>query len=370
MPPSLRILLSHCAIVVLVLVVFSSAAPAQTSSAPNQPSQPAQAAPTAQAQLPAKWSDAVRALAEKIASTAGSPRRIFLDVKNISSLDSSSILRIRQAIQAELGSNGFKPGPGGLRVHVTLSEGSDGYIWVAEFESANGRQVAIVSAPREPVGSPSQAKISLSLDKRLVWEQPEKFVDFELFTRPVGMYSTLLILEPDRLAYYRAADSKWEFWKSVPISHSRPLPRDLPGGINSSTDTEIPWLPGVQCSGDVEDPDKIQCGPLKTDFVGAPRTLNPPAHEQGEFAALSDRCGADSVLMVSGSGDWTQPDTIQGYLLPDVEGQAMPSGSALAMDGPVMDIQADGRGLAGRAVVRNLKTSKFEAYIVTATCSH
>jgi hypothetical protein len=367
MRPSLRILLSHCAIVVLLLVVFSSTAPAQTSSAPNQLTQPAQ---TAQAQLPAKWNDAVRALAEKIASTAGSPRRVSLDVRNISSLDSSSTSRIRQAIQTELASSGFKPGAGGLRVHVTLSEESEGFIWAAEFESANGRQVAIVSAPREPVGSPSQGKVSLSLDKRLVWEQSEKFVDFELFTRPVGMYSTLVILEPDRLAYYRAADSKWEFWKSVPIPHAGPWPRDLPGGINASTDTEVPWLPGVQCSGDVEDPDKIQCAPLNREFAGGSKTFNPPAHEQGEFTALSDRCGTDSVLIVSGSGDWTQPDTIQGYLLPDVEGQAMPSGSALAMDGPVMDIQADGRGLAARAVVRNLKTGKFEAYIVTATCSH
>jgi hypothetical protein len=75
------------------------------------------------------------------------------------------------------------------------------------------------------------------------------------------------------------------------------------------------------------------------------------------------------VVLASGSGDWTQPDTIQGYLLEEFEAQAAASGNSLGLDGPVMDILADGRQLAARAIVRNLKTGKYEAYIVTATCS-
>jgi hypothetical protein len=369
MRPSRRIPLSHCAIVVLLVAAFSSATLAQNSGPANRPAQPEQAAPATQAQLPAKWNEAVRALAEKIAGATGSPRKISVEVKNISSLDSSATSRIRQAIESDLAGEGVKLNAGGLRVRVTISEGTEGYIWVAECDAADGRQLAIVSAPKEAISTADHLKESLSLDKKLVWEQPGKFVDFALFTRPVGSYSTLVVLEPDRLAYYRSADSPWQFWKSIPIPHTTTWPRDLRGRIGASNEIETPWLPGVQCYGDLEDPDKVQCGPLKQHLLITRIRLNVPGHQQAELAGLWNRCGADSVVLASGSGDWTQPDTIQGYLLPEFQAQAIPSGSALGMDGPVMDLHPEGRELAARAVVRNLKTGKYEAYIVTATCS-
>ena len=257
-----------------------------------------------------------------------------------------------------------------MRVRVTLSEGIEGFIWVAECDAADGRQLAIVSAQKESIGSHDQSKVSLSLDKRIVWEQPGKFVDFELFTRPVGLYSTLVILEPDRLAYYRSDDTQWQFWKSVPIPHSAPWPRDLRGRIAGSNEIETPWLPGVQCSGELEDPDKTQCGPLKKHLLIDRMKLNVPGHDQDELAGIWTKCGADWVVLASGSDDWTQADTVQGYLLADLQAQAAPSGEPLGLDGPVMDLHAEGRQLAARAIVRNLKTGKYQAYIVTATCSN
>lgn len=370
MRPSRRIPLTHSAIIVLLLAVLPSVTLAQTTSPPNQPAQSAQTPPTAQAQLPAKWDEAVRALAEKIASAAGSSRTISFELKNISSLDSSAASQVRQAIESELAGRGFKPVASGLRVRLTLSEGAEGYIWVAECEVADGTKLAIVSAPKEAIGAADQAKASLSLDKRLVWKQSGKFLDFALFTRPVGSYSTLVILEPERLAYYRSEDSQWQFWKSVPIPLSGPWPRDLRGRIGSSNEIETPWLPGVQCSGDLEDPEKIQCGPLRKRLLVDRMKLNVPGHEQDELAGIWTKCGADWVVLASGSGDWTQPDVIQGYFLADLQARAVPSGEPLGLDGPVMDLHTEGRELAARAIVRNLKTGKYEAYIVTATCAH
>jgi hypothetical protein len=368
MRPYRRILLSHCAIIVLLLAVASRVSQAQISSPPSRPVQQAQASLAAQPQLPAKWNDAVRALAEKIATAVGTSRRISLELKNISSMDSSAASQIHNVTQSELTARGFKTGAGGMRVRLTLSEGTEGFVWVAECDVADGSKLAIVSAPKEAIGAADQAKPSLSLDKSLVWEQSGKFLDFALFTRPAGSNSTLVILEPDRLAYYRSDDGQWQFWKSVPISHSAPWPRDLRGRIGGSNQIETPWLPGVQCSGDLEDPDKIQCGAWKQHLPITQLRLNVPGHEQNELAGLG-RCGPDSVVLASGSGDWTQPDTIQGYLLEEFEAQAAASGNSLGLDGPVMDILADGRQLAARAIVRNLKTGKYEAYIVTATCS-
>jgi hypothetical protein len=367
MRPPRRYPLSRCGIIFLLLAVFPGVAFSQSLNSSNQSAQPATAA---QAQLPPKWSEAVRALAEKIASTAGSSRRFSLELKNISSLDSSTATRIRQALDSELAGKGLKPGVGGMSVRVTLSEGMEGYIWVADCDTADGSKLVLVSAPKEAIASPDQARESLSLDKRLVWAQPGKFFDFSLFIRPVGHYSTLVILEPDRLAYYQSEDSEWQFWKSVPIPHAAPWPRNVRGSIENSSGIEIPWLPGVQCSGDLWDPDKVQCGPLKLKLLILRTRPKVPGHQQDEIVELTNRCGADSVVLASGTGDWTQPDTIQGYLLPEILAQAIPSGSPLELDGPVMNLHGEGTELAANAIVLNLKTGNYEGYIVTAACNH
>ncbi len=85
---------------------------------------------------------------------------------------------------------------------------------------------------------------------------------------------------------------------------------------------------------------------------------------------LSERCGDKSVALVSGNGDWTQPDSLQGYLFSDiVNPNAVPYGGAIEFDGPIMSMQADDRESV-RAIVHNLKTGNYEGYVITATCNH
>jgi hypothetical protein len=45
-------------------------------------------------------------------------------------------------------------------------------------------------------------------------------------------------------------------------------------------------------------------------------------------------------------------------------------GNAMQTGGPVMSLQAEADASAGRAIVHNLKTGEYEAYIVTATCGN
>jgi hypothetical protein len=361
MRPSRRILLTHSAIFVLLVAVLSGATLAQSSGAPSHP--------VPQAQLPAKWNDAVRELAEKITNAAGSSHRISLEVNNISSLDSSVASRICQAVESELVGRGFLRGEGGLRVLLTLSEGMRGYIWIAESEAADGRQVAIVTAPKERVSALDQTKLSLSLEKRLVWEQPGRMLDFAVLFDPLGQYSKLLVLEPGQLVYYQWSDGRWQNWRSIPISHQSPWPRSLRGLISASSDVESSGSSDVLCSGDLDDPDKVECGPFRKHYLHTRVNLKIPGHGQGEILGYWTHCGTDVVVLASGRGDWTQPDTLQGFLLADLEAEAAPSGGALEFDGAVTELSPQDKQSAGRVVVRNLKTGKYEAYLVTATCS-
>jgi hypothetical protein len=67
--------------------------------------------------------------------------------------------------------------------------------------------------------------------------------------------------------------------------------------------------------------------------------------------------------------DWTQPDSLQAYLVEDFREGGEASGSAIEFDGPVLALHGEGQNTL-RAIVRNLKTGNYEGYIVTATCNH
>jgi hypothetical protein len=251
-------------------------------------------------------------------------------------------------------------------VAVTLSEGTEGLIWVAEIRHGEARQVAIVVVAKSGDGSGDRAKESLSLDRRLIWEQQARILDFALFNSSGEASTTLAILEPDRIVFYRTVNAQWQLWRTIDITHPGPWPRDLRGSIDLSENKV--WFPRVQCFVDFENPDKIDCV-SQVKSIDKPQTVV-LGHEGSEVASIPGKCGSGSVILASGTGDWTQPDSIQGYLSGDSQGQAVASGDPVAFDGPIFSLQPAGKEGAARAVARNLKTGNYEAYIVTATCSY
>jgi hypothetical protein len=326
--------------------------------------------------------NAVHTLANKIAAAAGSTQSLSLDTKNISSLSTSDASAARQALEAELAQRHFRlvPSPSApatdapVQVLVTFSEGVDAFVWVAEIRPANGsdseRQVAIVAVAKPTNNISRGAQDSLTLDKKLIWEQPDKFVDFAMLPQSPGASSALLILEPDRLASYRSSNGKvgtqWQPWQSVMIAHPSGRTRDVVGRIDIANQKIS--LQGVECSGDLQQPQSLKCAPL-TRTLGE-REMEIPGHEGAESAQLAAKCGEGNVLFATGTGDWTQPDLIQGFESANTSGQPTASGDPIAMDGPVISFWPSPGGNDARAVVYNLKTGHYEGYVVTATCNH
>jgi len=333
------------------------------------------------AQLPPQWNDAVGQLADKIAADVSPLHPLSLEAKNMSSLSPTEATSVRSALESELKNRSFRIAPAdsaaatvqsATQVQFTLAESAEDYVLVAEIESTSEPdirpQIAIVSAPKATPGiAGQQSNEFLSLDKRLIWQQPGKFLDFALLAGPPEFYSILAILEPERLVAYRSSDSQWKMRKAVAIPHSKPWPRDLQGTI--SVENKIVSLPGVQCIGDVLDLDKISCA-LPRVLNGARTSVDIPGRERSPNVELFARCGSGSVVLASGTGDWTQPDSIQGYVHAEADRPATPFGAPMDLDGPVTALWAESRENAARAIVRNLKTGNYEGYIVTATCSH
>ena len=353
---------------ILVPIQISHGQTASAATASRLSTQDAQ-----QAGVPDKWNDAVKTLAGKIAVAVKPSRVISLDVKNISSLGSAEVEAIREALAAELTSRGIRLASGEPRVDVTLSENTERYVWVVALRREGNHDgdsnVEIISGLKTPDEPSIQSKESLLLSRRLIWQQSAPFLDFTVFYGLAGaQFSTLLILEGDRLVYYEAKNGGWYLKTTLTFPHSEPVRRDPTGGI--SAERNIVRAPGIQCTGELRDPAKVECGLWKETILWGPY-ISPKIPERdtrAEGGLLSDRCGNSSIDLVSGNGDWTQTDSIQGYLVADIQAEAVASGSPLEFDGPVTAMRGDANSL--RVIVRNLRTSNYEGYIVTATCSH
>jgi hypothetical protein len=323
-------------------------------------------------QLPQKWDEAVRALAENIVADANPARTISLDVKNISSLASADAGVIRQALASDLTHRGFHfdaASSAEARVEVTLSETADRYVWVAETRVGDANRVAMVDAVRSPDSSTRKEVDTVVLDRKLVWQQPGKILDFALFQAMDGANSNLWVLEPERVSIYRNAGDQWQFDDAMAINHRAPWPRDLRGAIDAQHASII--LPGLECMQKSPPQNELQCSTAQGGKSGSTVVDSPliriEGREGGDNLSLRSMCGADSVVVGTGTGDWTQPDSIQAYL--EKDGRAAPSGDPLQTDGPITGLNWASEGEA-RAVVHNLKTGNYEAYFVTATCSH
>jgi hypothetical protein len=356
---------------------------------------------TSSAQIPPAWSDAVRLLAEKIAADISKSRSVTLDAKNISSLGAAEAGDVRIALEAELAKRNVRvvsfastsaatvPGEN-TEIRLTLSEGAEGYVWVAEIrnpphdllhelqgDSATGEAtVEIVSAPKAEQDV-QKVRGAAVIEKKLVWTQPQKILDFAVSQKIGTQEATLWILEPERLAFYGDAGGQWQFDRAISITHSAPWPRDVRAQVDASDG--VISLPGMQCvlraagtgdtvyKGDTTGSQMLQCTATRAQSAKETALSLNGLTGGGDALQLDTQCEGSPLILSPGSGDWTQPDSIQAFLAAD--GRAAPSGNAVETPGPVTAFYAQGAEGGARAVVHNLQTGDYEAYFVSASCS-
>ncbi len=323
------------------------------------------------AQLPTKWNDAVRSLAEKIAAAAAPSHAIALQVKNISALSSTEASAIQAALKIELERRNFhvtSDSASERQVDLTLSEGYADLVWVAEIRQGETEQTVMDSVPKGLGQAGQFNQPAVALQKTFIWEQSVKMLDFVILpSDPSDAPSSLVVLEPDRLAEYRYAEAHWQFDQSIPIPREKPWARDLSGSIDLNARTI--HLADVKCSGELGHLETVSCNATSSsDESRSQPPLKLPGSEVGDAIMVGLACGGTEMALATGTGDWTQPDSIQGYEIAD--GQSTASGIPLETDGPVTSLESAGMQGKARVVIHNLKKGNYDAYIVTATCSH
>jgi hypothetical protein len=252
--------------------------------------------------------------------------------------------------------------PGEAQLQLTLSESAEDYVWVAEIRRGEAREVAIVSAVRDLVEKAGAGKPSLTLQRRLVWEQDERILDFGLV--PDGNASgasILVVLQPGKIAFYDHRAQAWHLNREIAIPHARPVQRNVGGRIDLQAGTAA--LADAVCSGEFQRPETVTCKSV------------PPVQDadlammQGNVvesdAALASTCSGSPLVLSTGSGDWTVPDFIQAY---EDKNQREPIAQPIQFPGPILALWPSEDGKTARVVSRNLQTGAYEASIVSVSC--
>jgi len=365
---------------------------------------------------------AVRELAAKTALFAGAGTPVAVACRNASSLDSAEVARLRAAFARLLRQAGVHVAPAAaVDVSLTLSENATDYLLVEEARKGDQRAVWIAAWKRAAAGRPAAAGVSLS--KKLVWEQEEQILDLAM----AG--DAMLVLDPTRVILLARHEDRWEPRAIARLTPPSAWPRDLRGRLRLSVPRFDAFLPGMACQGTTEPELTLDCRPgdrpwplasgsratlaanfaagrnyfdgrvtmptgaahtappffsaaaieerAATDWVLALadgrtelfdssfNTLAPLPTWGSDVAGIDARCGGPSQVLATRASDTAEPDAIQSWTI--VDRAASPATAPLPLPGPVTALWPAAPD-AALAVVRNLSSGRYEAYVVTLVC--
>jgi hypothetical protein len=365
---------------------------------------------------------AARELARKTAVFAGKGEPVSVTWSNVTSLGSSELLQVRGSFEAALREAGGRIGEVAplTEVRITLSENRTQYLLVEEIRRSDDRQVWISSWKRTEV---SVASAGIALEKKLVWEQDEPMLDVAF---PAG---TMVVLSPSTVMLFVRKGGAWAPAAFMFLKPPRPWPRDLRGHLRATAGGFQVYLPGMACSGAVEPALIVECKPSEEPWVlesgsramllssfaaarnyfdgrvttqaGVRKNVAPfysaaSAEEQGrtlwllamvdghtqvldasldpagsisswgsDIAGTDAHCGNGSQVLATRPGDGTVTDALQAFAI--VNRSATPLTPPMELPGPVTALWPSG-GASAVAIVHNLTTGRYEAYVVTVSC--
>jgi hypothetical protein len=362
---------------------------------------------------------AVGELARKTVALAGRGEPVSVSWRNLSPLASGDFGQVRSAFDAALREAGGRVSEiaSVVDARLTVSGNSSQFLLVEEARKGDYAQVWIASWKR-PAATGTPAGSIVTLEKKLVWEQEEQILD------AVVPGPGVLVLSPSRVSLH--GDTATE---SVSITPPHSWPRDLRGHLRVNGGSFKAYLPGVSCSGATEPSLIMECHPsdeawvldagtrgvLQANFApgrnhfdgrvstanGIRKTLAPffsaaSAEENGrqywllamldgrtqifdaafdpvgsvapwgsDLAATETHCGGGWQTLVTKAGEGREPDAVRAYGL--VNRAPVPLSAPLDLPGPVTALWSLG-GNRALAVVADLATGRYEAYVITVNC--
>jgi len=377
------------------------------------------------------WASADEQLAAKIASVTG-PGTVFIDFANRSSLTRAQTDEIRRALLTELAARGVRfveAEQAAASVKVTFSENLQNYVWVAEIHQSSNESAVVMVFVAPPETQPvTHETPAVVIHKALLWSQPDRILDVAVID---GNPAHMAVLDANGVNIYKLPykleDKRWQPEQSLPVTHSRPGPRDLRGRLVLRKDHLFDvFLPGLFCRSTAKAPLALTCyesddpWPLGTDqfalnafftparnyFTGvlAPgigqQTAAPPFYSAApvprekytlwlfagvdgqvhlldgitdqsagklgwgsDIAAVRSSCGSGWQILATRSGSGSN-DSIRAYEFPDRE--PIPVSEPVELDGMVSAVWTESNGATAIAVLQN--SARYEAFRLSIDC--
>jgi hypothetical protein len=241
-----------------LLAVPISAVPAQQQQSQTPAQTPARSAAQTPAQPAAEGplASAARDLARKLAASLGADLKgkVAVDANpaNLSSASSFDFQQGCAAFSSELASEGMTIPPANSQqaiatIHLTLSSNFEGFLWVADVTQAAAHKVFFSAVV--PLGSSSTlpAAPQLTLQRQFLLSSPDPVLDVQILPATTGAPESLLVLQPERIAFYMQSNSAWQIQGQSPLQPQNPWPRDLRGRLQQGQNGLQAVLPGIAC---------------------------------------------------------------------------------------------------------------------------
>jgi hypothetical protein len=374
-----------------------------------------------------------RVLALNIAQQLDRMKKLNVEIIDLTRYMPAAVLvDAKEAIEAELRGRGFhiaQDDSYDLKIRFTLSRDNARWLWIADYENEGAHEVVIVpfERPNLDVGS---WLARAHVDRQLVFSGNSEILDFAC-TGPQQSKECgqVLVLYSDRVVLM----SPEKNYPSANIGEENRPSRDLRGRLRLSGSEFEARIQDMNCPGNLGNVETTRCsasgGVWKFSgangvatltyitasqnwfsFVSAPRLAGAAVKRDGffsiagleingepgwvssgtdgkariftiknldilgtapgwgsEIATVKTNCGNGWQILATRPRDRTEADAITVYEWTGAEFRAL--ADPLEMDGSVVVLWAAEDGGPARAVVHNLKTGNYEAYLLKVGCS-
>jgi hypothetical protein len=200
-------------------------------------------------QVPVEFQVLLPELATKIAAAVGANSQVRL----VASVPDSSTItgrRLEEATAALLASHGVRVVnaiEGLTTVQVSCSENLRERSCVATVQNDAAPGVILITRPHDGAPRP-ESRPAVALELRSLVAQRTPILDV------AHLGERLLVLDAASVALYRQEGQDWERASSRPLPPGRVWPRDLRGRLSVEDDDFKLFLPGITCSGRLNQP--------------------------------------------------------------------------------------------------------------------
>lgn len=371
---------------------------------------------------------AAKQLADRVAAQLDAKPAYRVEFRDLTGqMPPAEFSQARSAFLDEFSARGIQLAPSSqpVSIWIKLSRDVNSRLWIAEFPQNASLSPELVDFPLETeTGLAPQT--AFALRKQLIFQQRLPILDFGIASELANPGAPLLVLTREQIGKFRFQNGAWQAAGSFLPIEFRALPRDVIADIGFNGANFRARVGSVNCAGSVADVSTTMCstespsvwglgstgfrtqdstyftgrnwfrwdgwaGPVslhssvgilaggQSVWIDAETSGVTGVYDEkkrqlvanvggwGSFLVrIPDSCGADGLIAATRNGDYTQADGVQIYQWTGTGFRSV--GAEVQFEGPVIALGAvDAQSI--RAVVHNLKTGFYEAYLLNASCN-